>query len=145
MLRPACLLPATQLLLLRRLLTPRSGKEVSLNYLGSATRRTDALRDGTFTRWSGAAGQGTPSPIGDQLFLRFTTHHHRILAIRYMSTRQLHAGAFQRRSERRATEVAMLADARGADRILRHRRLRRMAHDDAELSAARSQPSIKVP
>jgi hypothetical protein len=75
MLRPACLLPAARLLPPHGLLTPRSGREVSLLCLGPATRRTDAYRDGTFTRWSGAASQGWTSPCGDQSFLSVTTHH----------------------------------------------------------------------
>ena len=75
MLRPACLLPSEQLKLLLGLLTPRLGMEVSLPCLGPATRRTDAYRDGTFTRWSGAASQGRSSPRGDQSFLNVTTHH----------------------------------------------------------------------
>jgi|JI8StandDraft_1071087.scaffolds.fasta_scaffold05861_5 hypothetical protein len=75
MLRPACLLPAARQLPPHGLLTPRSGMEVSLRCLGPATRRTDAYRDGTFTRWSGAASQGRSSPRGDQSFLNVTTHH----------------------------------------------------------------------
>jgi len=75
MLRPACLLPAERLSPLHELLTPRSGTEVSLHYLGPATRRTDAYRDGTLTRGSGAASQGQTSPFGIQFFLSVTTHH----------------------------------------------------------------------
>ena len=75
MLRPACLLPAERLSPLHGLLTPRSGTEVSLHYLGPATRRTDAYRDGTLTRGSGAASQGQTSPFGIQFFLSVTTHH----------------------------------------------------------------------
>ena len=75
MLRPACLLPAVRLAPLHGLLTPRSGMGVSPLCLGPATRRTDAYRDGTFTRWSGAASQGRSSPRGDQSFLNVTTHH----------------------------------------------------------------------
>jgi hypothetical protein len=56
MLRPACLLPAARLSPTHGLLTPRSGTEVSLHYLGSTTRRTEACQDGTLTRWTGAAG-----------------------------------------------------------------------------------------
>ena len=79
MLRPACLLPAERLAPLHGLLTPRSGTEVSLHYLGSATRRTDAYRDGTLTRWTGAASQGRTTPFGIQFFLSVTTHHGFIL------------------------------------------------------------------
>ena len=75
MLRPACLLPAARLAPPHGLLTPRSGTEVSLQYLGPATRRTDAYRDGTLTRWSGAASQGYPRPLGLWSFLDVTTHH----------------------------------------------------------------------
>ncbi|MCA9640082.1 MAG: hypothetical protein KC492_05280, partial [Myxococcales bacterium] len=75
MLRPACLLPATQLSLLHELLTPRSGREISLHYLGPATRRTDAYRNGTLTRWRNAASE-TLSILrtGFQVF-RVTAHH----------------------------------------------------------------------
>ena len=79
MLRPACLLPAMRLAPLHGLLTPRSGMEVSLLYLGPATRRTDAYRDGTFTRRSGAASQGHPYPLGFRSFLDVTTHHSAIV------------------------------------------------------------------
>src|SRR5436309_10897371 len=79
MLRPACLLPAARLAPPHGLLTPRSGTEVSLHYLGPATRRADAYRDGTLTRRSGAASQGRPSPFGVQLCLSVTTHHPEIL------------------------------------------------------------------
>jgi hypothetical protein len=75
MLRPACLLPAAQLTLPDGLLTPRSGTEVSLHYLGPATRRTDAYRDGTLTRGSGAASRSRSSPFRVQSFLDVTTHH----------------------------------------------------------------------
>ena len=85
MLRPACLLPAARQLPPHGLLTPRSGMEVSLRCLGPATRRTDAYRDGTFTRWSGAASQGRSSPRGDQSFLNVTTHHARIVKSRCRS------------------------------------------------------------
>ena len=80
MLRPACLLPATQLSLLHELLTPRSGREISLHYLGPATRRTDAYRNGTLTRWRNAASE-TPSILrtGFQVF-RVTAHHVRELS-----------------------------------------------------------------
>ena len=75
MLRPACLLPAARLAPPHRLLTPRSGTEVSLHCLGSATRRTDAYRDGTLTRWTSAACSNTPSPSRVQSCFCFVTHH----------------------------------------------------------------------
>ena len=75
MLRSACLLPAARLAPPHGLLTPRSGTEVSLHCLGSATRRTDAYRDGTLTRGGGAASQGRTTPFGIQFFLSVTTHH----------------------------------------------------------------------
>ena len=75
MLRPACLLPAARLAPPHGLLTPRSGTEVSLQYLGPATRRSDAYRDGTLTRWTGAAGSSSPSPLRVQSRLCFVTHH----------------------------------------------------------------------
>jgi len=62
MLRPACLLSAERLAPVHGLLTPRSGTEVSLHYLGPATRRSDAYRDGTLTRWTCAACSSTTSP-----------------------------------------------------------------------------------
>jgi len=55
MLRPACLLPAVRLSPRHGLLTPRSGAGVSSRHLGPATRRTDAYRGGTCTRWRSAA------------------------------------------------------------------------------------------
>ena len=79
MLRPACLLPAARLAPPHRLLTPRSGTEVSLHCLGSATRRTDAYRDGTLTRWTSAACSNTPSPSRVQSCFCFVTHHVQIL------------------------------------------------------------------
>lgn len=75
MLRPVCLLPAVQLAPLRGPLTPRSGTEVSLSYLGPATRRTDAYRDGTCTRWKNAANSGHTFPRGRKNIRRVTTHH----------------------------------------------------------------------
>ena len=75
MLRPACLLPSEQLALYFRLSTPRSGDRVSPFRLGSATRRTDAYRGGTCTRWTGAASKVRPFPFRSQFLLRVTTHH----------------------------------------------------------------------
>ena len=49
--------------------------EVSLRYLGPATRRTDAYRNGTLTRWNGAASQAQSSPFGVRSLLNVTTHH----------------------------------------------------------------------
>ena len=80
MLRPACLLPAARLAPPHGLLTPRSGTEVSLHYLGSATRRTDAYRDGTLTRWTGAACSSTTFPLRVQSSRCFVTHHAAIIA-----------------------------------------------------------------
>ncbi len=75
MLRPACLLPSKQLTPLFRLLTPRSDGQVSPLRPGSATRRSDAYRLGTCTRWTGAAGNSHPSPLRVQFLYCFTTHH----------------------------------------------------------------------
>jgi len=53
---------------------PRSGVEVSLRHLGPATRRTDAYRDGTLTRWRSAASL---RPLGRDTALatgRVTAH-----------------------------------------------------------------------
>jgi hypothetical protein len=75
MLRPACLLPAARLAPPHGLLTPRSGTEVSLHYLGPATRRSDAYRDGTLTRWTCAACSSPASPLRVQPSLCFVTHH----------------------------------------------------------------------
>ena len=75
MLRPACLLPVARLAPPGGLLTPRSGTEVSLHYLGPATRRSDAYRDGTLTRWTGAACTNSTSPLRVQSSLCLVTHH----------------------------------------------------------------------
>ena len=80
MLRPACLLSAARLSPPHGLLTPRSGQEVSLNDLGSATRRSDAYRDGTLTRWTCAACSSPPSPLRVQSSLCFVTHHVEIVS-----------------------------------------------------------------
>src|SRR5918912_405558 len=82
MLRPACLLPIARLAPPHGLLTPRSGTEVSLHYLGPATRRTDAYRDGTLTRWTCAACSSPPSSSRVQLDLCFVTHHVSIVLMR---------------------------------------------------------------
>ena len=79
MLRPACLLPVARLVPPGGLLTPRSGMKVSLLYLGPATRRSDAYRDGTLTRWTCAACSNTSSPLRVQSCLCFVTHHGLIL------------------------------------------------------------------
>ncbi|MEY4544997.1 MAG: hypothetical protein RL685_1192 [Pseudomonadota bacterium] len=47
---------------------------VSLRHLGPATRRSDAYRGGTHTRWRNAASGGRPSPSRGQSFRRITTH-----------------------------------------------------------------------
>jgi len=75
MLRPTYLLPAARLSSPHGLLTPRSGTEVSLRYLGSATRRTDAYRHGTLTRWRSAASGGRAFPLRSRSYRRVTTHH----------------------------------------------------------------------
>ena len=49
MLRPAFLLPPW------RLLTPRSGRDLSVQTSGPATGRSGAYPDGTCTRWTCAA------------------------------------------------------------------------------------------
>ena len=66
MLRPDWLLPP------KRLLSPRSGTVVSLRYLGPATRRSGAYRDGTLTRWRSAARK---RQLILTLAVCFTTHH----------------------------------------------------------------------
>ena len=83
MLQPACLLPAARLAPPHGLLTPRSGTEVSLQYLGPATRRSDAYRDGTLTLWTCAARSSSPSPSRVQSCLCFVTHHRHIFNILY--------------------------------------------------------------
>jgi len=65
MLRPVWLLPP------KRLSTPRSGQGDLSPRLGPATRRSDAYRDGTSTRWVCAA---EPAAQGSGL-LAFVTHH----------------------------------------------------------------------
>ncbi len=106
MLRPACLLPAVRLAPLHGLLTPRSGTEVSLQYLGPATRRTDAYRNGILTRWSGAASQGHPRPLGLWSFLDVTTHHASIVRVTRGQGKALHRSRTSygaRRAHRGAT------------------------------------------
>lgn len=71
MLRPAFLLPPAK----RRLLTPRSGEGVSPKHLGPATRRSDAYRGGTCTRWRSAARTGNLAKRQRELS-RFVTAHH---------------------------------------------------------------------
>lgn len=80
MLRPTYLLPAARLSPPCGLLTPRSGTKVSLQYLGPATRRTDAYRDGTLTRWRSAASDGRTYPRREKNVRRVTTHHEDDLA-----------------------------------------------------------------
>lgn len=79
MLRPTCLLPVARLAPPGGLLTPRSGTKVSLGCLGPATRRSDAYRDGTLTRWTCAACSSISSPSRVQSSLCFVTHHASIL------------------------------------------------------------------
>src|SRR5688572_7169564 len=67
MLRPAFLLPPAD----GRLSTPRSGhRDLSL-CLGPATRRSDAYRGGTLTRWRSAARRHPPF----RTIVFVTTHH----------------------------------------------------------------------
>jgi hypothetical protein len=80
MLRPACLLPTAQLSSLHGLLTPRSGTEDSLAYLGPASRRTDAYRRGTLTRWKSAACSERVASCRSRITRYFTTHHAGIVA-----------------------------------------------------------------
>ena len=75
MLRPAFLLPAARLSPPDGLLTPRSGRVDLSHGLGSATRRSDAYRDGTLTRWRSAARNGLLKPRKAQLFRFFAAHH----------------------------------------------------------------------
>lgn len=75
MLRPACLLPVARPSPPYGLLTPRLDEEVSLSRLGSATRRTDAYRFGSFTRWKSAAR----FRLGSHRIGFFTAHHARSL------------------------------------------------------------------
>src|SRR2546427_9130887 len=83
MLRPACLLPVARLAPPGGLLTPRSGTEVSLSYLGPAIRRTDAYRDGTLTRWTGAACSSPASPLRDHSVFCFVKHHAVTVALKH--------------------------------------------------------------
>lgn len=75
MLRPACSLPAARLSPPHGLLTPRSDSRVSPGSLGPATRRSDAYRDGTLTRWTCAACSSLSFPSRVQPSLCFVTHH----------------------------------------------------------------------
>ena len=75
MLRPACLLPAARLSPPDVLSMPRSGTEVSLRYLGPATRRTDAFRDGTLTRWKSAVWNRRSDRVSGSAADSVTTHH----------------------------------------------------------------------
>ena len=80
MLRPACLLPAARPSPPHGLSMPRSDAGVSPRHLGPATRRTDAYRAGTFTRWRSAASL---QPLGRDTALAtgsVTAHHARMLA-----------------------------------------------------------------
>ena len=86
MLRPAFLLPGVP-----GLLTPRFGTEDLSSLRRPATRRSDAYRDGTSTRWRSAARRILPlRAIGV-----VTAHHARRLA-GGVTTRQQPAGAAER-------------------------------------------------
>jgi len=78
MLRPACLLPAEQLVLPHGLLTPRSSAKVSLGRMGPATRRSGAYRGGTLTRWKSAARNGSLAHSAGEVS-RFVTAHHGVM------------------------------------------------------------------
>jgi len=71
MLRPACLPPVARLSPPGGFSTPRSGAGVSPRHLGPATRRSDAYRGGTSTRWKSAARIGA----GRRQLLFVTAHH----------------------------------------------------------------------
>ena len=75
MLRPVSLLPAARLTPPRGLLTPRLGMEVSFQYLGPATRRSGAYRDGTLTRWRSAARNRRNVHKRERRVGPFTAHH----------------------------------------------------------------------
>src|SRR5690606_21518516 len=77
MLRPACLLPAARLSPPIGLSTPRSGARISPGRLGSATRRSDAYRDGTLTRWRSAACRRVCRRTSAFFLGSVTTHHGR--------------------------------------------------------------------
>src|SRR4029079_12776852 len=93
MLRPTYWLPVERLTPPHRLLMPRSGARVSPRHLGRASRRTDAYRSGTLTRWRSAASGGRASPRGEKNIRRFTTHHARILPKNIRPGRAKHAPA----------------------------------------------------
>lgn len=69
MLRPACSLPP------QRLLTPRSGPEISPRDLGPATGRSGAYPDRTFTRWTRAARSRPLAAFGGLVAGFVRTHH----------------------------------------------------------------------
>jgi hypothetical protein len=69
MLRPACLLPP------KRLSTPRVGHRDLSQCLGPATRRSDAYRDGTRTRWRSAAKRLLGLERKEELGAVVRTHH----------------------------------------------------------------------
>src|SRR5690606_23329695 len=77
MLRPACLLPAARLSPPNELSTPRSGARISPGRLGSATRRSDAYRGGTLTRWRSAACRRDRRRTSAFFLGSVTTHHGR--------------------------------------------------------------------
>ena len=80
MLRPAGLLPP------KRLSTPRSGPRDLSRSLGSATRRSDAYRDGTCTRWIDAARRHAQSQGQRELRAVVVTAHH----VTYLRSALLH-------------------------------------------------------
>ena len=82
MLRPACWLPAARLWPPDGLSTSRSGTGISPVYLGPATRRTDAYRDGTCTHWNRAASNRRRLPLRELFVCHVTTHHARDASVR---------------------------------------------------------------
>lgn len=100
MLRPACSPPVARLAPPHGLLIPRSGVRVSLPRMGPATRRSDAYRDGTHTRWSRAASSSRTCPRRSRRFRCVTTHHGWMVTPPGKAA-QLHLG-FRARSASRA-------------------------------------------
>src|SRR5580700_6814788 len=75
MLRPVSLLPVARLTPPGGLLTPRSAVRVSPARLGPATRRSDAYRDGTLTRWTSAARGRARLRLREAPHVFVTAHH----------------------------------------------------------------------
>ena len=126
MLRPSCLLPAARLAPPHGLLTPRSGTEVSLQYLGPAIRRSDAYRHGTLTRWTCAACSSSSYPLRVQSCLCFVTHHPAIVEAGFWAATGLAwRGPTCQPDPYVFDELALLHEARGdAAAAARYRALR---------------------